>query len=91
MACNDLSGRVKLTVNKTILRSNFRKIAEKVSPCDMLAVLKANAYGTGADVMGKLATECGTNRIGVADLNEALAMQKAISEYQYQVCYNMSI
>ena len=25
------------------------------------------------------------------DINEALAMQKAISEYQYEVCYNMSV
>ena len=78
MACNDLSGRVKLVVDKNKLRDNYRKIAEKVSPCSMLAVLKANAYGTGANIMGKLAVECGVSRIGVADLNEALAMQKAV-------------
>ena len=75
----DLPGRVMLTVDKNILRSNFRKLAEKSAPCSILSVLKANAYGTGADVMGKLVTECGANRIGVADLNEALAMQKAVN------------
>ena len=77
MSCNDLSGRVKLIVNKNKLRDNFRKIAGKVASCSLLSVLKANAYGTGADVMGRLVVECGTDRIGVADLNEALAMQKA--------------
>ena len=85
MACNDLPGRVKLIVNKNKLRDNFRKIAEKVAPCNILTVLKANAYGTGADVMGQLAAECGTNRIGVADLNEALAMQKATAAVPVQI------
>ncbi len=78
MAANDLPGRVTLTVDKNALRKNFAKLAEKVAPCSLLSVLKANAYGTGADEMGKLVVECGANRIGVADLNEALAMQKAI-------------
>ena len=79
MACNDFAGRVTLTVDKNVLRNNFCKLAAKVTPCSMLSVLKANAYGTGADVMGKLVVECGADRIGVADLSEAVAMQKAVN------------
>ena len=79
MSCSDLPGRVTLALDKNVLRSNFRKLAEKIAPCNILSVLKANAYGTGADVMGKLVTECGVNRIGVADLTEAVAMQKAVN------------
>lgn len=79
MFCSDLPGRVTLAVDKNVLRSNFRKLAEKIAPCNILSVLKANAYGTGADVMGKLVTECGVDRIGVADLTEAVAMQKAVN------------
>ena len=79
MSCNDPAGRVVLTVDKNKLRHNFRQIAGKVAPCSILSVLKANAYGTGADIMGPVAVECGANRIGVADLSEAIAMQKALN------------
>ena len=78
MSCCNLPGRVTLAIDKNVLRSNFRKLAAKSAPCSILSVLKANAYGTGADVMGKLVAECGANRIGVADLTEAVAMQKAV-------------
>lgn len=78
MPYSNLPGRVKLEIDCSKLRSNFRSIAGKVAPCSVLSVLKADAYGTGSDVMGKLAVECGAQRIGVADLREALTMQKAI-------------
>lgn len=79
MSSCSLPGRVTLAVDKNVLHSNFRKLAEKSAPCSILSVLKANAYGTGADVMGKWVAEWGADRIGVADLAEALAMQQAIN------------
>ena len=79
MSSCSLPGRVTLAVDKNVLHSNFHKLAEKSAPCSILSVLKANAYGTGADVMGKWVAEWGADRIGVADLAEALAMQQAIN------------
>lgn len=78
MQKTDLPRRVSLEVNCSKLRRNFQLIKEITAPCCVLSVLKANAYGTGANVMGRLAVECGAGRIGVADLSEALSMLQAI-------------
>ena len=80
MIRDDVNARVVLTIDKTILRNNFRNIAVSVAPCRILSVLKADAYGTGAAVMAPLAVECGADRIGVADLCEALSVQKSIDK-----------
>ena len=71
--------RVRLEVDSARLLANFAAVQKKVAPCDILTVLKANAYCVGADFMGKLAVKAGAARIGVADLDEALAMQKSIN------------
>ena len=76
----DRTSRVRLEVNSTALRHNFEAVHKHVEPCRILTVLKANAYCVGADFMGRLACEVGADRIGVADLSEALAMQKAVDK-----------
>ncbi len=70
--------RVWLEINTGKLQANFAAVQKSVTPCRILSVLKANAYGTGASVMGPLAVKLGANRIGVADLTEALTMQQAV-------------
>ena len=79
-AMGNFPSRVKLEINTNTLCENFKRVQKRVNPCRILSVLKANAYGTGADVMGALAVRCGADRIGVADLHEALAMQKAVDK-----------
>lgn len=74
----NISSRVKLEIDTAKLIANFQAVQKRVGDCRILSVLKANAYGTGADVIGKVALKAGASRIGVADLKEALAMQKAI-------------
>ena len=73
-----ISRRVQLEVDKQILLDNFGIVKKHISGCKVLTVLKANAYGCGADHLGRLVVKAGTDRIGVADLHEALAMQKAV-------------
>lgn len=64
--------RVVLEVNLGTVRNNFQKIATAVSPCGVMAVLKANAYGLGARAVGEAVAGAGVNRFGVAELDEAL-------------------
>ncbi|MBE6367123.1 MAG: alanine racemase [Lentisphaerae bacterium] len=78
--CAENIRRVKLEIDCTKLLHNFAAVQKKVESCQILSVLKANAYGTGADRMGPLAVKAGASRIGVADLAEALAMQKAVQQ-----------
>lgn len=75
---SNIHGRVKLEIDCTKLKNNFAAVLKKVAPCQVLSVLKANAYAAGADRLGPLAVSAGASRIGVADLTEALAMQQAV-------------
>ena len=77
---SNFPSRVKLEVDSAKLLANFEAIRRRVAPCRILTVLKANAYGTGADFMSKLAVKAGAVRIGVADLKEALAIQRSIGK-----------
>lgn len=69
-----LPRRVRLEISLGTLRENFGKIAATVSPCEVLAVLKANAYGLGVHAPAKALAEAGAARFGVAELNEALEL-----------------
>ena len=68
--------RVTLEVDGAALAYNFRAVKKQVAPCRILAVLKADAYHVGAEFMAKQAVACGADRIGVADLAEALELEK---------------
>ena len=66
--------RVWVEVNLTTLSSNYRKIADAVAPARVMAVLKANAYGLGAQPIAAALAKAGVDRIGVAEPHEALSL-----------------
>lgn len=68
------TARVWLDVDLPTLRANFRKIAERVAPCGVVAVLKANAYGLGVRPLATALRDAGALALAVAELNEALAL-----------------
>ena len=69
---SDAARRVWLEINLDTLANNFKKIQTKVDPCEVISVLKANAYGLGVRKMAKTLADAGTKAFGVAELNEAL-------------------
>lgn len=72
----DHISRVRLEINLATLVRNYRRIAEAVSPCDVMAVLKADAYGLGVVPIATALREAGAPAFAVAELNEALALTK---------------
>lgn len=64
--------RVWLEINLNTLRENFKKIQEVVQPCNVIGILKANAYGLGVKKIAQTLNEAGVAGYGVAELNEAL-------------------
>lgn len=66
--------RVWVEIDLGVLRQNFEKIAGTVSPCSVIGVLKANAYGLGVSRIAAALAEAGCAAFGVAELNEALAL-----------------
>jgi alanine racemase len=65
-------------IDRSALRHNARVVRERVSSAEILAVVKANAYGHGLiDVAETLADE--VQLFGVANLEEALALHGSLS------------
>ena len=70
------SSRVQLEVNLQAIRRNFLQIHKTVKPAQVMAVLKANAYGLGAVAVAEALVEAGADRLGVAELKEAAQLAK---------------
>jgi alanine racemase len=71
---HQIESRVRLEIDLDELRNNFKKIANAVKPCGVIAVLKANAYGLGAKEIGNALKQSGAAGFGAAELNEALEL-----------------
>ncbi|RFA13453.1 alanine racemase [Subtercola boreus] len=60
------------------IRHNVRTVAELVGPgIAVMAVVKANGYGHGAVEVARAAVEAGATWLGVADVDEAVALRDA--------------
>lgn len=71
---NTLPRRVWLEISLGTLTQNFRKIEAAVAPAQVLAVLKANAYGLGVLPIARALAEAGASAFGVAEPYEALQL-----------------
>lgn len=59
------------------LRSNLAIMRERVAPAQLMAVVKADAYGHGAELVARTVADAGADWLGVADLDEGLALRRA--------------
>ena len=74
----EIKSRVWVEINLEAIQKNFRRIAKTVSPAKVMAVLKANAYGLGIEEIAQSLIKPGVFRIGVAELKEALQINRKI-------------
>lgn len=68
-----VSSRVVLDIDLSVLRDNFRRIAQSVAPARVIAVLKADAYGLGMENIVRGLEGFDIAAIAVAELREGLA------------------
>jgi alanine racemase len=59
------------------IRDNLRTITAQVAPAQVMAVVKADAYGHGAVPVARAALDAGASWLGTADLDEATALRAA--------------
>ena len=59
------------------VRANVAALAAQVAPAGVMAVVKADAYGHGAIPVARAALSAGATWLGVADIDEALALRDA--------------
>ncbi|MGH7220608.1 MAG: alanine racemase, partial [Nitrospiraceae bacterium] len=66
------------TINFAALAHNLSRIKEYLSPgCEIMAVVKANAYGHGAVETAQALVRQGIGRFAVASLDEGIALRQA--------------
>ena len=64
-----------LTIDLNKLKANFQAIQKISSPSTLMPVIKANAYGLGAQAIAEALKDAGAKIIAVADLQEALELR----------------
>lgn len=65
------------TVNLSHLRHNARVLMRKAGSAEIMAVIKANAYGHGALPVARALREAGIRHFAVATLPEAIALRES--------------
>ena len=66
--------RVWLEISLGTLTENYRKIREAVAPAEVIAILKANAYGLGVLPIAEALIKAGVEMFGVAEPYEAMRL-----------------
>jgi alanine racemase len=63
-------------INLGHLKYNIQEILKKVTPSQVMAVVKANAYGHGAIPVARTALNAGATHLGVALVEEGIELRK---------------
>ena len=69
--------RVRLDIDLAALGGNVSRIRDRVSPCRLIGVVKANAYGTGVGPVAETLKNAGVSCFAVADVDEACELASA--------------
>ena len=69
--------RAELVVDLDALRANVRTLAAACAPAALMVVVKADGYGHGMVPVARAAREAGADWLGVATIDEALALRAA--------------
>lgn len=72
-----MTAEARLTVDTAALRHNIRVLRAAVAPAAVMAVVKANGYGHGAEAAARAFEDAGVDWLGVVDLDEARALRES--------------
>lgn len=69
-----------LHINIPALQANYAKLAQKSGRADCAAVVKADAYGLGMEIIAPALWQAGCRQFFVAQLDEALTLRRALDQ-----------
>ena len=67
----------KAVINLGAIRKNLKAFQQRVGHAEVIAVVKADGYGHGAEEIARTAIESGVHLLAVATPDEALALRRA--------------
>lgn len=68
--------KAKMYISSENLKYNINYIKNKIGNKEIIAMVKANAYGTGSNFVCKNLQEIGISNFGVANIDEAIYLKK---------------
>lgn len=77
MQCADSAGAV-LRIDLDALTENYRALQRQVAPASVAAVVKADGYGIGAELVAQTLLKANCRHFFVAQLGEAIALKPAL-------------
>jgi alanine racemase len=69
-----------LTIHLQKIAANYRKLVELVAPAECAVVIKADAYGLGAEKIAPALWQAGAKTFFVATLMEGIALRKVLKD-----------
>jgi alanine racemase len=81
--------RAWIEVDHAALRSNLRAIRERAPGAEVIAVVKANAYGHGDVAVARTLVAEGAERLAVATVDEAVRLREAAIEVPILVLWGV--
>lgn len=72
----------RVTINLDALRANYKLLSDFAQPAQTAAVVKANAYGLGMEIVAKTLTQAGCTRFFVALPNEGVVLRRALPDVE---------
>ncbi len=67
----------EIQVDLARIQANYRQLKALVAPSEVMAIVKANAYGHGMHEVAQALEDISVDALGVADLEEAIALRAA--------------
>ena len=67
----------EIQIDLARIQSNYKQLKALVAPSEVMAIVKANAYGHGMHEVAQALEEISADALGVADLEEAIALRAA--------------
>ncbi len=69
-----------LTIDLDAIAANYRLLRDRAAPAECAAVVKANAYGLGADKVAPALAAAGCRTFFVAHVDEGIVVRRALAE-----------
>jgi alanine racemase len=66
----------RIEIDLSAIGHNVRQISKKVSPAEVMAVVKADAYGHGVQAVAQTAIDAGASYLAVALIEEAMELRE---------------
>lgn len=78
-----------LNVNLEAVADNYRLLQQRFAGAECAAVVKANAYGLGADEVSLTLADAGCQTFFVATLEEGIALRRTLPDYRIAVFHGV--